>query len=224
MNSVVVVGAATGVGRFVAIEAGRRGIEHLRVVDRDTDALTQLKSELDGPRVVRSEGFDLVDPVALAGFADHLAQEPPDLLINCAGVREVAPIQDTTDEIWHATISVNLTAAFMLTRAAARAMIASGTQGVIVNVASVASEVGFSDRAAYCASKAGVLGLTRAAAIDLGPYGIRVVCISPGVHNTGMAVQANNDDQFSTIPMRRPGDPADLARISRGPRSSRAST
>ena len=214
MESGAITGAASGIGRALALEAAERGAPRLWLVDRSAAGLADVVRQLPNGYDARPRAIDLRSRVDIT----HLAQEwmdegPPHLLINCAGTRSVAAVGDTTDEDWDDTIAVNLTAPFLMTRAAANAMRQHGVPGVIVNIASTAAEIGYTDRSAYCASKAGVLGLTRSAALDLAPDGIRVFAVSPGFHNTGLSREADASAVVAQVPLGRRGDPAELAKL-----------
>jgi len=118
---------------------------------------------------------------ALAMFRSR--QPRIDLLANIAGIGVAATVLETTDEDWDRTIAVNLTAIFRTCRATLPHMLAARS-GVIINVASVAGLVGVAQRAAYCASKAGIIGLTRAIAADHARDGIRANAVCPGTVET----------------------------------------
>jgi NAD(P)-dependent dehydrogenase (short-subunit alcohol dehydrogenase family) len=117
------------------------------------------------------------------------------LVANVAGIGVAATVVETTDEQWQRVISVNLTGTFIVCRAAVPILLGSGG-GVIVNVASVGGLVGIAERAAYCASKAGVIGLTKAIAVDHAAAGIRAVAICPGTVESEWITKilANNSD------------------------------
>ena len=107
----------------------------------------------------------------------------PEVLVNVAGIGVAATVLETSDEDWNRVLAVNLTGPFLTTRATLPLMLDRGS-GVIVNIASVAGQVGLARRAAYCASKAGLVGLTRAIAVDHAHEGIRCVAICPGTVET----------------------------------------
>ena len=109
-----------------------------------------------------------------------------DVLVNAAGLMDRAPFLDTDDDLWRRVIDTNLYGTFICCQAAARQMIAQGRGGTIVNIASGSGIFGGQGRAAYGASKAGVINLTQTMAIELAPHDIRVNCVSPGVTETGM--------------------------------------
>lgn len=214
MNVVAVTGAAGGMGRHITLEAAARGAEVLWLVDRDEAGLASLRDELPAGCDVRTVVLDVTDREGIETLArDWLASDAPDLLVNAAGIRHAASVQDTTDDQWDQTIAVNQTGVFLLTRAASRAMLDHGVAGVIVNIASTAADIGFTERAAYCASKAALLGLTRASALDLAPHGIRVLAVSPGFHRSGISDDLGDDVVTATVPLGRRGDPSELATL-----------
>ncbi len=108
-----------------------------------------------------------------------------DVLVNCAGIAEFSLFTDITDEAWRRMIDTNLSAAFTLSREAAKIMV-SQKSGKIINVGSVWGRMGASCEVHYSASKAGLRGLTQALAKELGPSGITVNCVEPGVIDTDM--------------------------------------
>jgi NAD(P)-dependent dehydrogenase (short-subunit alcohol dehydrogenase family) len=138
-----------------------------------------------------------------------------DVLVNCAGVGKLGGLLETTDEDWHNTLAVNLTGVFLCSRAAARAM-SRTREGRIMSIASVVGVVGFPGRVAYCASKAGVLALTKAMALDCAPFNVQVNAICPGPVLTPMTAARFSDpdtlaEKLLEIPLRRLGQPADIA-------------
>jgi NAD(P)-dependent dehydrogenase (short-subunit alcohol dehydrogenase family) len=149
-----------------------------------------------------------------------------DILVNNAGVGFlISPVVDTEADRWRTVIDVNLTGAFLCTKHAARLMIHQGQGGRIVNIASQAAKSGHRHMAAYTASKHGMVGLTRSAAMELGPHGITVNAVCPNHVTTGLgavqneyfaALNGQTVDEYlaamrERIPMRRVGLPADTA-------------
>lgn len=178
----LVTGAASGIGRAVAVCLGAAGYD-LTLVDRDAAGLAEVAVQLDRP--VHTVVVDLSAPEAAAaevaaacgGVASGAVTF--DVLVNCAGIGFAATAADTTADQWNLTLDVNLSATFFMCRMVLPGMLAAG-RGVIVNIASVAAVVGLKNRVAYCASKAGVVGLTRALAADHAGDGIRINAVCPG--------------------------------------------
>ena len=138
-----------------------------------------------------------------------------DVLFHAAGIlRRNEVVTETTDLQWAADVSVNLTGAFNVVRAAIPALKAS--QGTVILVASQLAHIAAPGYATYCATKGGVLALARALAVDLGPAGVRVNALSPGIVESDMAYigrdfAAIRDQVAATIPLRRVGEPEDMA-------------
>jgi 2-deoxy-D-gluconate 3-dehydrogenase len=139
-----------------------------------------------------------------------------DILVNNAGIIRRADFLDYSDDDWDAVIEVNLRAVFALSRDFARRLVARGSGGRIINIASMLSFQGGIRVAAYTAAKSGLLGLTRAMANELAPRGINVNAIAPGYMATDNTEALRNDPKrsaeiLSRIPAGRWGEPADLA-------------
>jgi NAD(P)-dependent dehydrogenase (short-subunit alcohol dehydrogenase family) len=139
-----------------------------------------------------------------------------DVVVNCAGILRVAPLEETTEKEWEEVLAVNLTGAFLLTRAALRALREQGG-GAIVHIASRAAIRAKEGHGAYSASKAGILQLTQMAAVEGARHGIRVNCVCPGFIDTPMTRGGYDIDAAiaawrEVCPLGRPGTPDDVAR------------
>jgi NAD(P)-dependent dehydrogenase (short-subunit alcohol dehydrogenase family) len=149
------------------------------------------------------------------------------VLVNNAGVNRRVPLLDDTPDAWNRLLAINLTAAWLCTRAAARCMIAHGAGGRVVNVTSVLASVPLAGAAAYCASKAALEMLTRASALELAPHGIAVNAVAPGHAATPMTLAPGETDPAAVvreaIPFRRPALPQEIADAIAYLASSRAS-
>ena len=148
----------------------------------------------------------------LDGFADSCR-----LLVNNAGISMIKPINDVTDEEWRRMTDIDLSAVFLLSREVSGGMIRQ-KNGCIINISSVWGVYGASCEVAYSAAKAGVIGFTKALAKELGPSGIRVNCIAPGVIESPMNAHLNEDEMRELIdatPLMRIGTPRHVAHAAR---------
>jgi len=138
-----------------------------------------------------------------------------DVVINCAGTLRSHLLEETSESEWNEMLSVNLTGAFLVTKAAMRAMREQGG-GAIVHIASRMAIRVKEECGAYAAAKAGILSLTRMAALEGAPHGIRVNCVCPGFIDTPMTRSGYTDDAFvgwnKVCPLGRPGRPEDIAK------------
>ena len=185
MRTAVVTGAASGIGRAVALHLAGDGYG-VALVDVDEPGMkATVRSIESASGVAQAFKSDVCDPHQLGVTVREVlaSMGSPDLLVNVAGIAVAATVLDTSDQDWSRIIGTNLTGPFLLTRAILPLMLDAGA-GVIVNVASVAGVVGMPTRAAYCASKAGLIGLTRAVAADYASLGIRCVAVCPGTVET----------------------------------------
>jgi NAD(P)-dependent dehydrogenase (short-subunit alcohol dehydrogenase family) len=189
----LVTGAASGIGRAVAVCFAQAGYE-LVLVDRDASGLANAAAEIGGSVSTVVADFSAPE-VAAATVGAATGDRPFDVLVNCAGLGFAANTVDTTADQWDLTLSVNLSGTFYMCQLVLPGMLAAG-HGVIVNMASAGALVGLRNRVAYCASKAGVLGLTRALAADHAGQGIRVNAICPGTVDSpwiGKILEGNPD-------------------------------
>jgi NAD(P)-dependent dehydrogenase (short-subunit alcohol dehydrogenase family) len=183
----IVTGAASGIGAAVAHALASDAVE-VALVDRDGEGAGRIARDIAAPgeRAVFALTADVSDPgeldAAFAAVAERCGRL--DILVNCAGIFELAAFAELPLERWQRILDVNLTAPMLASQRAVRAM--SGHGGAIVNISSIAAAQGAAGSAAYCASKGGLEALTRAMAVELAPAGVRVNAVAPHAIETPM--------------------------------------
>lgn len=217
-RSAVVTGAARGIGLGIA----RRLLEdgaNVVVSDRDEAQLREtaeaLRQEAGDGQVVLDLVADAADAASVTALVEQTAERfgSVDVLVPNAGISRVAALAETSDALWDETMAVNLRGAFLALRTAPRAM---GRGGRIVVVASTNAFWMESTLVAYNASKAGAVAVVRTAAMELGPEGITVNAVAPGLIRTDMTAElSSRPDRVAAyeaqIPLGRLGDPEDVA-------------
>jgi 3-hydroxybutyrate dehydrogenase len=189
-----VTGGGRGIGRAVALAFAREGAR-VFVVARTTAEVERVAAEVcaeRGESAAAHASCDVADPSSVAEAfrrAREFFGRDADILVNNAGVAESAKLWETTDEFWRRHLSINLDGTFYCTREALPAMLRRGW-GRVINVASVAGKTGAPYVAAYSASKHGVLGLTRSAALEVATKGVTVNAVCPGYVQTDMTARA----------------------------------
>jgi meso-butanediol dehydrogenase / (S,S)-butanediol dehydrogenase / diacetyl reductase len=210
----VITGGASGIGAASARIFAREGAR-VCLLDRDLEAAEHLAGELGSDHFAVSVDVASQESVAAAFGAVDLRFETVDVLLASAGVLATGDAVATEPEEWQRVIDVNLNGSFYSSQEAARRMIAAGVDGSITLVASVAGLIAMPRRAAYISSKAGLIGLTRSLAMDLGPEGIRVNAICPGMARTPLTEAYFTDPApqpglTETIPLGRAGEAAEI--------------
>lgn len=216
MKTAVVTGAAQGVGLATSVKLASNGFH---VVLTDLQPLDSTIAELSASGLsVQGISGDIASEDFVAALADQVASEhgAADVLVNNAGISMIVPAEDIGRSEWHKVMSINLEAAFFLSQAFGKQMLAQGS-GSIVNVASIAGLYGIIHRAAYNASKHGLIGLTKTLAAEWGGRGVRVNAVCPGWIKTDMDVMSqatgayNDDDIIDRVPMGRFAKAEDVA-------------
>lgn len=214
---VLVTGAGQGIGQSIVSYFAAAGA-NVAAVDINADTLNASVNELNanvaGNIVAITANIAKSDSVrdAIAAVVEKFGRL--DAIINVAGVGSIDAFVDTPDEHWDKVIAVNLTGTFLCCREAAKVMQAQGS-GCIINVSSTAALTG-EGPSHYCASKAGVMGLTRSMARELAPVGIRVNTIVPGPTNTPMMADIPEEwtqQMIAAIPLARMGEGEDIAKV-----------
>jgi NAD(P)-dependent dehydrogenase (short-subunit alcohol dehydrogenase family) len=214
VRTALVTGGASGIGLATVTRLVADGWTVV-AADRDPDALAALP---DDPRIVGAQ-VDVTDEDGIAAVtarADRLA-EGLDAVVTCAGiVRNAAAVEATADDV-RRTLDVNVVGTFLACRAAANRMLARGHGGALVTISSVSGLRGGRDRAAYAASKAAVVALTKVLAVELGPAGIRANCVAPGATETPLVAVAQpprvRAAVLASIPLGRYARPAETAAV-----------
>ena len=209
----IVTGAASGIGKAIAELFLAEGA---KVVLSDVNGDDSLVANFSGKALfIKCDVSQSKDVEALV--TETVKQFGAlDVMVNNAGIGGLGGALDVTDESWDKTIGINLSGTMYGLRAAANVMKAQGIKGSIINLSSILGSVGLNGALAYCASKGGVVQLTRAAALDLAALGIRVNAIAPGFIETKMtkdvlAMKQFNDMVISSTPLGHVGEVSDIA-------------
>ena len=214
----IVTGASRGIGAAVVetlADRGARVVASAHAADPPDALVADLEAQ--GLRV-RGKIADVTDPAQVQDLADSTQREYGriDVLVNNAGIGAVAPSETLSLERWSRVLAVNLTGPLLCSQAVGQHMLDAG-RGVIINIGSIFGETGMPMRAAYAASKHGLVGLTRVLAIEWASRGVRVVTVEPAYVRTSLDDQDQKDGGYSAneiigrTPMGRYVEPNEIA-------------
>lgn len=211
----LVTGGARGIGKAICRSLAKDGFKIAINYNNSEKEAIELKNELSDITEVEIIKCDVSDSVAVKRMFEEISQTLGNVsvLVNNAGVAEQALFTNITDEMWQRMINVNLSSAFYCSREALKSMI-NEKNGVIINIASMWGEVGASMEVHYSAAKAGLIGMTKALAKEVGLSGVRVNAISPGVVLTDMMSSFSESDKEALrdeTPLNALGTPGNVA-------------
>ncbi|MBO5277160.1 MAG: SDR family oxidoreductase [Clostridia bacterium] len=207
MKTILITGGVRGIGKSIALKFQEKGYRVCVIYSKDEENASLMKAE--GFEVYKADVAKEDEVVSLFQKIGKV-----DVLVNNAGVSLIKQIQDVSYAEFQRLMSVNVGGAFLCSREAAKGMIDRG-EGLIVNISSVWGEVGGSCESVYSASKAALIGFTKALAKELGWSGVRVNCVSPGVIDTPMNAHFTKEEMDGLreeIPMGRLGCGEDVAK------------
>ena len=215
----IITGGSSGIGKAIAKTYLDHGAK-VTIVDVDEEGLQETETELAKfkEKILLVKGdVTKVGDVKKAVDETLKKWKKIDVLVNNAGVATISPLTEMTEEEWDYVLGVNLKGVFMSTREVAKVMIKQG-EGCIVNISSLNDEVPLAGLVHYCASKGGVKMLTRAVALELAPYNVRVNAIAPGMTETAMTTEVLVIPELKNavlhqIPLGKIGKPEDIANV-----------
>lgn len=205
----LVTGAAQGIGRAIAERLTEEGVE---VVWADIDLATAEAAAAGAPVIA----VDVANPDQVTGMVEAAVEAVGglDILVCNAGIMDRQPFLEMTPDFWDRVLGINLRGAFLCGQAAGRVMAAQGSGGRIVNVASNSGVFGGRGRAAYGASKAGLINLTQTMAIELAEYRVNVNAVAPGPTRTRVArTEEPGPAVMMRMPLKRWGEPSEIAAV-----------
>ena len=226
-RTALVTGGAQGIG-YASAEAIAEDGARIVLADINEAGVREAAGRLGGDAAAMV--CDMGDPGQIASMFDRVEAEagPVSILVNCAGIAEPCDFLETSLEQFTSVIDVNLTGTFLATQRAAKGMIAAGIGGSIVNMSSINAQLAIPTVAAYCASKGGIMQLTKSSALALAPHGIRVNAVGPGSIDTAMMASVNANPEamqvaMSRTPLKRMGSPREVGDVVAFLASDRAS-
>lgn len=214
----LVTGGSRGIGRAICLKLASQGAHvYVNYASNSGAADETAAGCVKAGGSADCLGFDVADSAAVDSAIDSIKEKLGrlDILVNNAGVSRDGLFIRMRDEDWQQTLNINLNGSFYCARAAARLMI-KARQGAIVNISSIVGEMGNAGQAAYVASKAGLIGLTKALARELASRTVTVNAVTPGFISTDMTEALDEkvrDEHLKMIPLARYGEPEEVAAL-----------
>lgn len=217
-QAALVTGASRGIGRSIATQLAREGYDIAFCYRSEAAAAASVAEDITalGRRVFHAQ-CDVSDLASVQGFVRGAEEAlgPLALVVNSAGIIKDGPLITMSPDAWQQVLGTNLDGVFHVCRSAVFAFM-KRKAGCIINLSSIAGVFGNATQANYSASKAGIIGFSRALAKEVGPYGIRVNVVAPGFIRTDMTATLNADrlnKVLATVPLRRAGEPQEIADV-----------
>lgn len=217
---IIITGASRGIGRAIAEKLARSGNKIIANYNKSKEQAEELKENLAKENIeidiYKADVAQRKDCINLVEYAINKYGKI-DVLINNAGISVWGPFTDLTDDEWQKILQTNLYAAIAMTQETIKYMIKQH-EGCIINISSIWGMVGASCEAAYSITKAGIDGLTKSLAKELGPSNIRVNSIAPGIIQTDMTSDFTEEEKkeiIEQIPLGKIGNPEDIAKLAK---------
>ena len=214
----LITGGSKGIGHAISLSLAKEGCDVVINYHRSKEAAETLKDEIEAlQRRSAALCADVSDPDSLKDLCRQAEYflGGIDILVNCAGVMQQCPVEGLSLDEWKTVIDTNLTSAFLSAQYCLPSLKQSSS-GRIINISSQAAFTGSKNRAAYCAAKSGLLGLTFSLAKELGPFGITANVVSPGRIVTDMIkgdMSSRSEEWISATPLKRFGEAQEIASV-----------
>lgn len=212
MKNIIVTGSSRGIGAKVVEKFAKGGNRVILNYNKSGVEAEKIKNEFPDNVVLYRADVSKFDDVKK--MCDYCINEfgSIDVLVNNAGISQIKPFADITEEDWDSIMAVNLKGVYNCTKCVIDNMI-HNKSGKIINIASIWGEVGGSCEVHYSASKAGIIGFTKALAKEMGLSNIQVNCVSPGIIDTDMNRMHDLDELKKEVPLNKIGTPDDVANL-----------
>lgn len=212
MKNIIVTGGSRGIGAAIARKFAQSGERVILNYNNSKEKAEEIKNKFSDNIVLYKA--DVSDFNAVKEMCDFVINEygSVDVLVNNAGIAQIKPFADITESDWDNVMNVNLKGVYNSTKCVIDNMI-HNKKGKIINIASVWGEVGGSCEVHYSASKAGIIGFTKALAKEMGLSNIQVNCVSPGIIDTEMNSMHDLEELKNDVPLNRIGTPEDVANV-----------